>query len=99
MRIAAITRHSLPDAVGRRLALRSGQLQGTHPDGGNQTREQNTGEPDNHGEQAGEETLRHQIAVANGKRGDECEIERIAQRPSLKKADKRPQHELKGHEP
>jgi hypothetical protein len=45
------------------------------------------------------EPLWHQIAVADGKRGDECEIERIAERPSLKKADKRPQHELKGHEP
>jgi hypothetical protein len=64
--------------------LVSGPLQGTHPDGGNQTRQQNTGEPDNHGEQACEEPLWHQIAVADGKRGDECEIERIAERPSLK---------------
>ena len=78
--------------------LVSGQLQGTHPYGGHQTRQQNTGEPDNHGEQACEEPLWHQIAVADGKRGDECEIERIAERPSLKKADKRPQQQLKGHE-
>ena len=79
--------------------LVSGQLQGTHPDGGNQTRLQNTGESDDHGYQACEEPLRNQIAVADGKRGDEREIERIAERPSLKKADKRPQHELKDHEP
>ena len=78
--------------------LVSGLLQGMHRDGGNQTGQQNTGEPDNYGDQACEEPLWHQIAVADAKRGDECEIERIAERPSLKKADRRPQNELKGHE-
>ena len=51
----------------RILRLVSGQLQGTHPDGGNQTSQQNTGEPNNHGDQACEEPLWHQIAIADGK--------------------------------
>ena len=58
-----------------------------YPDGGNQTRQQNTGEPNNHGDQAREKPLWHQITVADGKHRNECEIQGIAEWPFLKKAE------------